>query len=188
VYVEFGAGIGAGIVLDGRLYRGAAGTAGELGHVTLDADGAVCRCGNRGCVELAAGGRALLAHAQLLHPELTDLQALFRAATAGDPGCRRLVIDAGTQLGYALGSLVNLINPQRVVLGGELAAAADLMREPVLREPLLREPLLRGLSETAMAAAVDAVDVVPGELGERSIALGAVALALGIDGVSLITA
>jgi predicted NBD/HSP70 family sugar kinase len=175
VYVKLATGIGAGIVLSGRLYRGAAGTAGELGHVTLDARGPVCRCGNRGCVELAAGGRALLSHARLTHPELTDLEDLVGYANDGDPGCRRLIIDAGTQLGFALGSLVNLLNPRRVVLGGELGAAADL----------LREPLQRGLAETAMAAAVSAVDVVPSELGERAAALGGVALALGVDAVPL---
>jgi predicted NBD/HSP70 family sugar kinase len=160
-------------VLDGRLYRGAVGTAGELGHVTLDARGAVCRCGNRGCVELTAGGRALLSHARLSHPELTDLEGLVQYAIDGDPGCRRLIIDAGTQLGFALGSLVNLLNPQRIVLGGELGAAADVLREPVQR----------GLSDTAMGAAVDALDVVQGELAERAAALGGVALALGVDAV-----
>jgi predicted NBD/HSP70 family sugar kinase len=175
VYVKVATGIGAGIVLAGRLYRGAAGTAGELGHVTLDARGPVCRCGNRGCVELAAGGRALLAHARLSHPELTDLSELVRYATEGDPGCRRLLIDAGTQLGLAIGGLVNLLNPQRIVLGGELGAAT----------PLLREPVLRGLSETAMAAAAKAVCVVPAELGQRASALGGVAIALGVDAVPL---
>jgi predicted NBD/HSP70 family sugar kinase len=178
VYVKLATGIGAGIVLDGRLYRGAAGTAGELGHVTLDARGAVCRCGNRGCVELAAGGRALLAHARQSHPELHDLAGLIAYAHAGDPGCRRLIIDAGTQLGYALGNLVNLINPQRVLLGDELGAATDL----------LREPLQRGLAETALAAAAESVEVVQSALSLRAAALGAVALALGIDTVPFATA
>jgi predicted NBD/HSP70 family sugar kinase len=175
VFVKLGTGVGAGIVLDGRLHRGAAGTAGELGHVTLDARGAVCRCGNRGCLELAAGGRALLAHARVTHPELAELADLIERADAGDAGCRRLLTDAGTQLGFALGGLVNLINPQRVVLGGELGAAAHL----------LREPLLRGLAETAMAAAAESVDVVQGEFGDRATALGGVAVALGADTVQL---
>jgi len=178
VYLKLATGIGAGIVLDGRLYRGAAGTAGEFGHVALDVRGPVCRCGNRGCVELSAGGRALLAHARVVHPELTDLAGLIRYAEAGDQGCRRLLIDAGTQLGFALGSLVNLLNPQRIVLGGELGAAAHLMHEP----------LHRGLAETAMAAAVSAVDIVRTDLGTRAAALGGVALALGIDTVALATA
>jgi predicted NBD/HSP70 family sugar kinase len=171
VYVKIATGIGAGIVLDGRLYRGASGTAGELGHVTLDASGPVCRCGNRGCVELAAGGRALLDSARLSRPDVSDLASLVREAADGDAGCRRLIIDAATQLGFALGGLVNLLNPQRIVLGGELGGAVDLMREP----------LQRGLGDTAMAAAVAAVEVVPGELGGRAAALGGVALAMGAD-------
>jgi predicted NBD/HSP70 family sugar kinase len=171
VYVKLATGIGAGIVLDGRLYRGADGTAGELGHVTLDARGPVCRCGNRGCLELTTGGRALLENARLTKPDIADLDALVRLAADGDPGCRRLLIDAGTQLGFALGGLVNLLNPARIVLGGELGAAAKL----------LREPLLRGLSDTAMAAPVRAVQVVSAQLDLRAAALGGVALALGVD-------
>jgi predicted NBD/HSP70 family sugar kinase len=178
VYVKLATGIGAGIVLDGRLYRGAAGTAGELGHVTLDARGPVCRCGNRGCVELSVGGRALLSHARLTHPDLTDLAGLIALAQAGDPGCRRLLADAGTQLGYALGNLVNLINPQRVLLGDELGAATDI----------LREPLQRGLAETAFTAAAASVEVVQSALALRAAALGGVALALGVDTVPFATA
>jgi predicted NBD/HSP70 family sugar kinase len=174
VYVKIATGIGAGIVLDGRLYRGVAGTAGELGHVTLDARGPVCRCGNRGCLELTAGGRALLENARLSRPDLDDLDDLVRLATEGDPGCRRLLIDAGTQLGFALGGLVNLLNPARIVLGGQLGAAAALMREP----------LRRGLADTAMAAPVKAVQVVPAQLDLRAAALGGVALALGVDAVA----
>ncbi|NJC68384.1 ROK family protein [Planosporangium thailandense] len=175
VYVKIATGIGAGIVLDGRLYRGTAGTAGELGHVTLDARGPVCRCGNRGCLELLAGGRALLENARLTRPEVADLEELVRLATDGDTGCRRLLIDAATQLGYALGGLVNLLNPARIVLGGDLGAAAGLMREP----------LRRGLGDTAMAAPVRAVQVVPAQFDLRASALGGVALALGVDGAPL---
>lgn len=170
VYVKLATGIGAGIVLDGRLYRGSVGTAGELGHVTLDARGPLCRCGNRGCVELSAGGRALLAHARVNHPELRDLDQLAALAVDGDPGCRRLLVDAGRHLGFALGSLLNLINPDRIVVGG-------FTRTP----DLLLEPIQSGLAETAMAAAVGAVDVVPAGLGDRASVLGGVALALGVD-------
>lgn len=170
VYVKLATGIGAGIVLDGRLYRGSVGTAGELGHVTLDARGSLCRCGNRGCVELSAGGRALLAQARLSHPSLKDLDELACLAAAGDPGCRRLLADSGRHLGFALGGLLNLINPDRIIVGG-------FTFEP----ELLLEPIQRGLTETAMAAAVDAVEVVTASLGERASALGGVALALGVD-------
>ncbi len=168
VYVKVATGIGAGIVLDGRLYRGASGVAGELGHVTLNARGPLCRCGNRGCLELTASGRALLESARASHPGLRDLVELVRLASDGDAGCRRLLVDAGIQLGLAMGGLVNLVNPERIVLGGELGAATQL----------LLDPLRRGLADTAMPAAVQAVQVVPAELGERASALGAIALAL----------
>jgi predicted NBD/HSP70 family sugar kinase len=171
VYVKLATGIGAGIVLDGRLYRGSAGTAGEIGHITLDARGPVCRCGNRGCVELLAGGRALLRHARVTHPHLSDLEDLVELALIGDPGCRRLLVDAARQLGFALGGVLNLVNPDRIVIGGELGAATEL----------LLDPLRRGLADTAMAAAVAAVDVVGADLGTRAAALGGVALALDVD-------
>ncbi|MGY0235616.1 ROK family protein [Longispora urticae] len=170
VYVKVATGIGAGIILNGRLYRGTDGTAGELGHVTLDVNGPVCRCGNRGCVELWAGGRALLDQARVTLPDLGGLTDLVAQAAAGDPGCRRLLLDAGRYLGYALGGLSNLVNPGRIVVGGELGVSE-----------LLLEPLRRGLAETAMAAAVEAVEVVPAQLGARAAALGGLALALGVN-------
>src|SRR5947207_1619918 len=123
------------------------------------------------------GSPALLESARLTRPDLTDIGELVHHANDGDPGCRRLLIDAGTQLGFALGGLVNLLNPHRIVLGGELSTAVDL----------LRAPLQRGLSDTAMAAAVGAVEVVPGQLGPRAAALGGVALILGADTVALPT-
>ncbi len=168
VYVKMATGIGAGIVIDGRLFVGSAGTAGELGHVTIDARGPVCRCGNRGCVELSAGGRALVEQARLTYPELADVADLVRLATSGDPGCRRLLSDAGALIGIALSGLVNLINPDRIVLGGELGAANEIMLEP----------LRRGLAESAMPAAVSTVQVSRGLLADRASALGGIALVL----------
>jgi predicted NBD/HSP70 family sugar kinase len=143
------------------------GTAGEIGHITLDARGPVCRCGNRGCVELTVGGRALLEHARRTHPEIGDLAGLVTKAEAGDPGCRRLLSDAGTSLGIALGGLVNLLNPERIVLGGDLGPAEFMI-----------DALRRGLADTGMPAAVGAVQVVPAKLGDRAAALGGVALVL----------
>lgn len=168
VYVKMATGIGAGIVLDGRLFVGSAGTAGELGHVTIDARGPVCRCGNRGCVELSAGGRALVEQARITYPDLADVSDLVRLANNGDPACRRLLTDAAGLIGIALSGLVNLISPDRIVLGGELGGATDLMLEP----------LRRGLAQSAMPAAAAAVRVSRGELGERASALGGVALVL----------
>jgi len=168
VYVKIATGIGAGIVIGGQLFRGSAGTAGELGHVTLDARGPVCRCGNRGCVELSAGGRALLEHARLTYSDLHTVEDLVQRAEDGDPSCRRLLVDGGTQLGIALGGLVNLVNPDRIVLGGELGTATAIMLDP----------LRRGLADTGMPAAVNAVQVIQAALGDRASALGGVAAVL----------
>jgi predicted NBD/HSP70 family sugar kinase len=168
VYVKLATGIGAGIVLDGRLFVGSAGTAGELGHVSIDARGPVCRCGNRGCVELSAGGRALVEHARLSYPDIADVADLVQLAAGGDAGCRRLLSDAAAEIGIALSGLVNLLNPDRIVLGGHLGGATDLMLDP----------LRRGLTEAAMPAAAAAVTVTRGELGERAAVLGAVVCAL----------
>lgn len=168
VYVKLATGVGAGLVFDGRLFRGITGTAGELGHVTLDSHGPVCRCGNRGCLELYVGGRALLAHARHTHPSLTSLGELTAGAAEGDPGLRRVLNDAGGHLGIALGGLVNLVNPEVIAVGGELGAAAGLFLGP----------LRVGLSSTAMPAAGEAARVTTAVLGERATALGGVALAL----------
>lgn len=149
------------------LYDGAAGLAGQIGHITVDEQGRICRCGNRGCLETLVGGASLLA---LLPPGWTshtpDLHALVDAATQGDLGCRRIIADAGRAVGVAAAMLCNVLNPRRMVVGGELAEADDLLLNP-LRETLARQTLPR-------AAAL--MDVIPAELGERAAALGAVAL------------
>lgn len=168
VYVKLATGIGAGIVLDGQLFIGSAGTAGEIGHVSINARGPVCRCGSRGCVELSAGGRALVEHARLSYPDIADVSDLVRLAAEGDAGCRRLLSDAAAEIGIALSGLVNLLNPDRIVLGGELGSATDI----------LLEPLRRGLTDAAMPAAAGAVTVTRGELGERAVALGGIVTAL----------
>jgi predicted NBD/HSP70 family sugar kinase len=156
------------MVIDGRLFRGVSGTAGEIGHLSLDAHGDVCRCGNRGCLELTAGGAALVDVLRRTHPEVKTLSDLVRLAVAGDAPCRRLIADAGTHLGVALGGLLNLMNPDKIIVGGELGRAGDV----------LLDPLRHALSRSAVASAVDAVSVCQGTLGDRAEVLGAVALVL----------
>ncbi len=167
-YVKAATGIGAGLVLDGRLYRGVSGLAGELGHVTLDEHGEVCRCGNRGCLELVAGGAALVTALRRTHGELDRVDRVVALAHAGDPAARRLIADAGAHLGVAAGGLVNLVNPGRLVVGGVLGGAGEL----------LLEPLRLALRRSAVRPVADACEVLGGELGERSEVLGAVAVVL----------
>jgi predicted NBD/HSP70 family sugar kinase len=167
IYLKMATGVGGALVLDGSLLRGTSGTAGEIGHVSLDPNGDVCRCGNRGCLELTAGGTALLQSIRSAAPHYDDLRALVAGAVDGDQVCRRLIADAGTHVGIVLGGLVNTLNPDRIVLGGELGGAGDL----------LVEPLRQGLGRAAIPAATDRLAVVPGQLGARAELLGALAVA-----------
>lgn len=169
VYLKVATGIGAGLVIRGRLFHGAGGTAGEIGHLTIDEHGPLCRCGNRGCLETFAAGDALveLLRSSLGH-ELT-VEEIVEQAGQGDVACARAIADAGRHLGHAVGAICNLMNPERVVVGGSIGQAGDLllgeMREAVRRRAVL-------------SAAQD-VEIVAGVLGERAEVLGATALVLG---------
>jgi glucokinase-like ROK family protein len=168
IYLMISSGIGAGLVLNGRLYRGAVGLAGELGHVLVDADGAVCRCGNRGCLETVAGTDALAELLRRSHGDGLDGRAIVRLAREGDLGCRRVIADAGRAIGKAAATLVNVLNPELLVVGGDLSEAGDLLLDGV------RESLER----TALPTAAQAATVVAGSLGDRAEVLGAIALVL----------
>ena len=167
-YLKVSTGIGAGLIIGGRIHRGAFGTAGEIGHTTIDEHGRVCRCGNRGCLETMAGAPVLV---EMLHPNLGDDLTIADAvvlARRGDAGCRRVIADAGRHIGVAVANLCNLVNPASIVGGGDLAAAGDLLLDP-LRESVARQ---------AIPGAVAGMDIVVGELGDRAEVLGALALAL----------
>jgi predicted NBD/HSP70 family sugar kinase len=168
VYVKVASGIGAGLVLGGRLHAGAAGIAGELGHIQVTPDGAVCRCGNRGCLESVAAVPALL---ELLRPARGDdlgMRGLVRLLEGDDPAARRVVTDAGRVLGRVLADLCNALNPQAIVVGGDLSAAGA--------------PLFDGINESlgryALPAVAESLRIVAGELGERAEVLGALALVI----------
>lgn len=165
-YLRLSEGIGAGLVIDARLFRGASGVAGELGHVLVNPEGAVCRCGNRGCLETLVAGPALCELLRRSHGELTVAE-LLRLAAEGDAGCRRVIQDAGRVVGRATADLCNYVNPDAVIVGGELAAAGELLLAP------MREAVRR----FAIPAAAEVVEIVPGVLGERAEVLGALALA-----------
>jgi predicted NBD/HSP70 family sugar kinase len=166
VYVKAATGVGAGLVLNGRLYHGVAGTAGEIGHMTVNETGPICRCGNRGCLETFAGGEAVIEPLRQ-HYGAISLREVITMARAGDTGCRRALHDAGHALGLAIAGVCNLLAPERVIVGGELAQAGDLLLEHV------REMVLR----TAIGATRE-LPIVAGVLGERAEVLGAVALVL----------
>jgi predicted NBD/HSP70 family sugar kinase len=166
VYIKAATGLGAGLVIDGRLHRGRAGTAGEIGHTTIDEHGRVCRCGNRGCLETFVAAPVLLELLRHSHPPGLTARGMLELAAGGDTGCRRVVADAGRAIGSAVANLCNLLNPERVVVGGDLAGAGDLLLDP------MREVVGR----FAVPAAVP--QIVAGVLGERAEVLGALALVL----------
>ena len=167
VYLKMATGIGAGLVIGGRLFHGAGGTAGEIGHTTVDEAGPICRCGNRGCLEMVAAAPAL---AELLRPTRGEVtgERVVELALEGDPGCRRAIADAGSYAGQAVANLCNLFNPERIVVGGSLGAAGEVLLGP-LREAVRRR---------VIPSAVEDVEIVPGVLGDRAELLGAVALVL----------
>jgi predicted NBD/HSP70 family sugar kinase len=167
VYVKVASGVGAGLVLGGRLYQGHLGTAGEIGHLTIDESGTICRCGNRGCLETLAGAEAVLEPLRRRSEHRPALREVIALARAGDAGCVRVIADAGCALGQAIGAACNLLGPQRVVVGGELAQAGDVLLDPA-----------RAMLRRSGIAATRDVPIVPGVLGERAEALGAVALVL----------
>ncbi|GAB3160661.1 ROK family transcriptional regulator [Myceligenerans halotolerans] len=166
VYVRIGHITTTGLVLDGRVHRGRAGTAGEIGHVQVDPAGPVCRCGNRGCLDTVVSAPALLGLLRASHGDLTVSDLLTHAAD-GDPGCRRVLADAGRAVGQVVGDLVTALGPESVVVGGELAAAGGVVLDP------LRE----AVAARAVPSTRGAVPVIGGELGDRADILGALALA-----------
>jgi glucokinase len=142
VLLTLGTGIGGGVVLDGKIWEGAAGAAGEVGHMCVQADGPECSCGGRGCLEACVSGWALIRDAKAAAkdpasaiaslPEITA-ERLAGLALAGDAGARSLWESAGRMLGIGVANLMNLLNPECIVLAGGLARAGDLLLAPARR-------------------------------------------------------
>ena len=168
IYLKVASGIGAGLLLNGRLYRGTGGLAGEFGHFLVDPNGHVCRCGNRGCLETQAATGALVELLRRSHGEDVTVQRMLDLARAGDTGCRRVIADAGRAIGRAVSMLINVLNPELVVVGGDLADAGDLLLDGV-RDSIARATL---------PSAAEAAGVVTGVLGDRAQVLGAIALVI----------
>lgn len=168
VYIKVSSGIGAGLVLGKRVYRGAAGNAGELGHVQDRQEGAVCRCGNRGCLETVASTPVLCKLLAGVHgPDLT-IDGVLELVRRGDVAATRVIDEAGRAIGRVLADLCNVLNLGVVVVGGEIVGAG--------------EPFLSAIRQTidrrALPAAAAAVDVRPAALGDRAEILGALALVI----------
>ena len=167
--VKASTGLGAGIVSGAVLQRGALGAAGEIGHTkTPAAEGVVCRCGDVGCVEAVAGGWALVRALREQGREVGHIRDLVALALNGDAEARRLLRESGRRLGEVIAGAVNLLNPEAVVIGGDMALAYD--------------SLVAGLRETvyanATALSTRQLDILPTTHGERSGVVGCAAMVL----------
>lgn len=177
ICMTVGTGIGSGIVINGKLVRGASNAAGELGHIKLQMhDGPLCGCGDYGCMEAFASGPSIVAMAKeyLLSGKSTKYQEMAngneitpyivaQAALEGDPVAKRIFTKMGEYIGFGLASVVNLLNPERIIIGGGVADAGDILLEPI-RETIKKR---------AMVVAGSAVEVVPAELGNTAGVIGA---------------
>jgi predicted NBD/HSP70 family sugar kinase len=167
LYVKASTGVGAGLILGGQIYRGAAGMAGELGHVTIEPAGKICRCGSKGCLETVVGTGGIVSALAETHGHAVTIEELIELAGSSDAAAERALADAGTALGRAIGEVSNVLNPALVIIGGELAAAGDL----------LLEPLRRSLRQAAMQVIGRTLEVRAGVLGPKAELIGAAALA-----------
>jgi predicted NBD/HSP70 family sugar kinase len=169
VYVKLHGGVGGAFVSNGLLTRGSTGGAGEIGHLIVDGNGPLCRCGNRGCLETFVGLPVVMRALEPAYGDRLTLRDVITMAWQGDRGCIRALSDAGTMAGRAVGMIGNVLNPESVIVGGALAAAGELLMAP-LREAAAAASL--PLASTAMT-------ITTGALGPQACALGAVALVLG---------
>lgn len=169
VLLTVGTGIGGCIVLDGQVYRGPDGLAGEIGHMPLQPGGPLCNCGNRGCLEAIASGSAIARRAQAEGLPYGTARAVAVAAAAGEPGALRLMAAVGRDLGIGLATYVNLMNPRRIILGGGVALAGEV----------LLAPTRAAAREYAMAPHKESFAIVAAELGDGAGAIGAATLVPG---------
>ena len=184
VCITVGTGIGSGLVINGQLVRGAANAAGEIGHIKLQMNGGpICGCGDTGCLEAFASGPSIVAMAQeyLKGGKSTKFREMAgadgeitpyivaKAAEAGDPVAKRIFELVGTYIGMGLVSVINLLNPEKVIIGGGVAAAGDLLLDPIRKT----------IKERAMVVAGNSVEIVPAELGNSAGVIGASMLVEG---------
>lgn len=174
VYVRLAHGVGLGLVVDGRVVHGRRGAAGELGHVLDVEGGPECVCGLRGCLETSIGSAALAARLATTHGHLA-LRDIVGRALAGDAACGRVVGDAGRRLGRALATVVTLLDPDVVVVDGELAEAGEAMLGPLRAE----------ITERSLPADAGPVPVEVSTLGGAALVRGALVLALDAQRVAV---
>ena len=181
-YIKVGSGIGAGLILNKQIYGGTMGAAGEIGHLTIDENGPLCNCGNRGCLEAFAGGHAIAKQGQELAKsgkrtqlaeipieKITALE-VAEAARRGDLYAQEILRRAGTYIGIAIAGLINLFNPSAVIIGGGVSQVGDIISTPIRQ----------AVRERAMRASEQSVRITTGTLGRRSVLIGATVQAVNV--------
>lgn len=177
IFLTVSTGVGGGIIIDRKLYRGASGSAGEIGHMIIEANGPPCKCGSKGCLEALISGWALAQQAQELlraggAPVLAEILGgrppsaieIQQAALAGDTDALGIIQGAGFYLGIALVNLVNIFNPQLIIIGGGLSNMGEMLLGPARQL----------VHERAFALPAETVRIEVAQLGERAGALGAI--------------
>ena len=187
IYITVSTGIGGGIIADGKLYTGACGVAGEIGHMTIDVNGPKCNCGSTGCWETLASGTALAREAvkqitegaktsiiELVNGDISKIDARIvdLAAKQGDRLAQELISQLAYYFGVGLANLVNIFNPELILVGGGVAKMGDLLLQPAIKV----------VKERAFSTSANAVEIKPAILGDDSGILGAVAFVLEHSG------
>jgi len=179
-YVTIGLGIGGALVLDGKLWKGATGFAGEFGHITIDPGGVECTCGNVGCLETVASAPNIVrrTHERLYRDGTSSLSRLAinkeftaadiaREAKGGDDFAAMMIERTGRYIGTAVAAVINLLNIERIVLGGGVMEAGELILDPIIREAGRR----------AFQPSFEATQILASALGTDSVPVGAAMLA-----------
>jgi len=172
--VTLGTGVGAGLILDGRLWTGIDGVAAEFGHLTVEPEGRPCGCGNRGCLEQYASASAIAARASSTGIDAAggklDAAGVAALARAGNPEALAIFDQVGSYLGIAIAGVVNLLNLEAVILGGGVAESLDLFEHSIAAE----------IRQRAFPIPAERVRVLKGELGDDAGVLGAAATAFAL--------
>lgn len=181
-FIKVGSGIGAGLIINQQIYGGTTGSAGEIGHLTVDENGPLCACGNHGCLEAFAGGHAIAAQARKLvasgkrtllsekDPESITARDVAEAARRGDLPAQEIIKRSGTFVGIAIAGLINLINPSTVIIGGGVAQVGDL----------LTGPIRQAVRERSLRASEHSVRITTAMLARRSSLIGALVQAINV--------
>jgi glucokinase-like ROK family protein len=181
-FIKVGSGIGAGLIINQQIYGGTTGSAGEIGHLTIDENGPRCTCGNHGCLEAFAGGHAIASQARKLvasgkrtllsekSPDSISARDVAEAARRGDLPSQEIIQRSGTFIGIAIAGLINLFNPSTVIIGGGVAQVGDL----------LTGPIRQAVRERSLRASEHGVRITTAMLGRRSSLMGALVQAINV--------